>query len=155
MALNGRARDKAALSLTSRLGGGALVELERAAVDAVAEAARVARAVLEDVAEVAPAAPADDLRADHPVREVARVLHRLGHRGLREARPARPRVELRARHEQLGATARAAIDAVVMAIPVLARERPLGARLAEHLVLLGRQLLAPLRVGLLDLSRHG
>src|SRR4051794_31023774 len=41
-----------------------------------------------------------------------------------------------------------------MAVPVRPGEGPLGPRLPEHLVLLRRQLLAPLRVGLLDLRCH-
>ena len=58
------------------------------------------------------------------------------------------------RVEQLGAASRAAVDAVVVTVPVLARERPLGAGLAQHLVLLRAQLGPPL-LGLLDLTcRH-
>ncbi len=41
-----------------------------------------------------------------------------------------------------------------MAVPERAGEGPLGPAPAQHLVLLGRQLLAPLRVGLGDLGSH-
>src|SRR5581483_3422470 len=71
--------------------------------------------------------------------------------GLVEAGPARARVELGVGREQLGAAPRAAVDAVVMDIPQLAREGVLGTGLAQHAVLLGGQLLAPLLVGLADL----
>src|SRR3954451_21097957 len=140
----------AAGALPGRVG----VQLQRRRVDAVAQAARVTRAVFEDVAEVAAAAPADDLRAGHPVRDVAPGLHRLGHRGLGERRPAGPRLELRVRREQLRAAAGAAVHAVVVTVPVLAGERTLRPGLPEYGVLLTRELLSPLRVGLRDLSLH-
>ena len=51
----------------------------------------------------------------------------------------------------VAAAGRAAVVAGVLVVDVLARERRLGAGLAQHLVLRGRQLLAPLLVGLHDL----
>ena len=95
---------------------GRLLEVECGGVDAVAQSCR-GRAVVEDVAEVTAAGGAHDLGPGHPV---ARV--RLGHdaverRRLEEARPARARVELRLRAEELGATARAAVDAGQSARP--------------------------------------
>ena len=57
-----------------------------------------------------------------------------------EARPAGARLELGVRAEQLGAAAGAAVDAVVLDVDVLPGERPLGALLAHHVVLLGGQL---------------
>ena len=104
------------------------VELHRAGVHAVAQPAAVARAVLEHVPEVAAAALADDLGADHPVRDVALDLDGLGHLRLGEARPARARLELRVGVEQLRAAAGTAVDAVLVVVPVLPGERPLGAR---------------------------
>src|SRR4051794_3281194 len=127
------------------------IELERARVDAVAEAARVTRAVLEHVPEVAAAVAAGDLGAAHEQRVVRARLDRGGDGWLGEARPAGAGVELRRGREQLGAAARAAVHAVLLDVPVLAGERALGAALAQHLVLLGRELLAPLLVGLVDL----
>ena len=41
-------------------------------------------------------------------------------------------------------------DAVALLVNVAAGERPLGSLLAQHVVLLRRQLLAPLGLGLLD-----
>src|SRR5947208_3635043 len=70
------------------------VELEGAAVDAVAEPGRV-RPVLEDVAQMAAAARAQHLGADHAVAHVALGLDGLVARRRVEARPARARLELR------------------------------------------------------------
>src|SRR6185503_8028926 len=81
-------------------------------------------------------------------------LDRLGDLRLREARPARAGVELHARVEELVAAAGAAVHAVVVLVPVLTGEGALGAALAEHLVLLGSELLAPLLVGLSNVCRH-
>src|SRR4051812_44236965 len=100
------------------------------------------------------AALADDLGPAHPVRRVVPDLDRLGELRLGEARPARAGVELRLGVEQLRAAGGAAVDAVLVVVPVLAGERALGALLAQHLVLLGRELLAPLGVGLLNLGGH-
>src|SRR5207237_9560797 len=74
--------------------------------------------------------------------------------GLVEARPAGSGVELRARREQHGAAAGAAVGAVVMVVDVLPGEGSLGPRLPEHLVLLGRELLGDLLVGLLNFRTH-
>src|SRR5436305_816282 len=74
--------------------------------------------------------------------------------GLIEARPAGTGLELRVRAEQLGAAARAAVDAVLLVVHVAAREWRLGALASQHLVLLRCQLLAPLLVGLIDLRCH-
>src|SRR5690349_5161044 len=119
------------------------LEVERDGVDAVAQPGRRG-AVLEHVAEV-PAAPrAVHLRARHAERP---VLARLD-AALRDrppvARPAGARVELLIRVEQRRAAARAAIDAVRVVIVEAAGERVLGALLAQHPVLLGRQPPAPL-----------
>src|SRR4029079_9291139 len=106
-------------------------EVERAGVDAVAQPALVARTVVEHVAEVAAAVLADDLRAAHAVRVVLAHLDVLVQLGLGEARPAGAGLELGRRVEQLGAAARAAVDAVVMAVPVAAGEGPLGPGLTQ------------------------
>src|SRR5690349_2124695 len=131
----------------------ARVQVERAGVDAVALAGR-AGAVREHVPEVAAAGPARHFRADHPV---AAVLVNLDVRvlpGLGEARPAGAGIELGVRAEQLGSAARAAVDPVVLHVHVAAGERPLGALLAQDLVLLRRELLTPLLICLLDLRSH-
>ena len=103
----------------------ARLELERARVDAVTHPARVAGAVLEDVPEVPAAGAADDLRAVMTACG-PRASRRCRRRRLGEARPARPGVELRVGGEQLGPAARAAVDAVLLDVPVPAREGALG-----------------------------
>src|SRR4051812_5587585 len=127
-------------------------ELERGRVHAVPLAGGT-RAVVEHVPEVAAAPPAPNLGPRHAVRRVRHQLDGLGDQRLAEARPPRPGLELRGRVEQLGAACRTAVDAVVVAIPVLAGEGALGAGLPQHLELLGRELGLPLVVGLLDFVR--
>src|SRR4051812_48323172 len=104
----------------------ALLQVERAGVDAVALAGRPG-AVREHVPQVAAAGAARHLGADHAVAAVlvhldVRVLPRLG-----EAGPARAGLELGVGAEQLGAAAGTAVCPVVLHVHVLAGERPLGA----------------------------
>src|SRR5947207_12720722 len=129
-----------------------LVQLQRGGVDAITEPGRV-RAVREDVPEVAAAGRAQHLCAHHAVARVGLLLHGLLPRRRRERRPAAAGVVLRIRVEQLRAAAGAAVGARLEDMVVLPAERSLGSLLAEDAVLLGRQLLAPLLLGLLDL-RH-
>jgi len=65
------------------------------------------------------------------------------------------RVELRLATEQLVATGLAAVDAELLRVVVLPGERTLRAGLSEHAVLLRAELVAPLRVRLLDLVGPG
>src|SRR5690606_23628494 len=58
--------------------------------------------------------------------------------------------ELGVADEQLGTAGPAGVDALGLGVDVLAGERPLGAGLAEHVVLLGAEDLAPLLLGLLE-----
>jgi hypothetical protein len=62
------------------------------------------------------------------------------------------RVELLVAAEQLGAAGPARVDADGLGVGVLAGEGPLGAGLAEHLVLGRGELLPPLGLGLDDLA---
>src|ERR1700756_522819 len=94
---------------------------------------------------------AHDLGPHHPVARVRLLLDRLAARRRRERRPAAARVVLRVRLEQLGPAARAAVRPGLEDVVVLAREWRLCSLAAEDVVLLGRQLGAPLRLGLLDL----
>src|SRR5205823_7008386 len=98
-------------------------------------------------------------RAQHlcPAREPARVVllgHRVGGDRLPEARPTGARIEFRFRREQRLAAADAFIDARVLGRVILAAERALRAVIARDVVLLARELLLPLGVGLDDLV-HG
>src|SRR6185295_11695026 len=126
------------------------VEVQRAAVDAVAQA-RLAGPIVEHVAEVAAAAGARHLGPDHAVRGVGRGLDRLSEHGVGEAGPTGARLELGVRVEQGVAAAGAAIHAVALLIDVLARPRALGGLVAKDLVCGGVELLAPLLLCLLDL----
>ena len=130
-----------------------LFQVQRDRVDAVALTGRV-RSVVEHVAEVAAAAGAHDLGAHHAVARVGSQLDGLGGGRLVEAGPARARLEFRIGAEQLVPARRAAVDAVFLAVRVLAREWRLGPLPAQDLVLLRRQLLLPLLVGLVDLRGH-
>src|SRR5690349_5154670 len=123
-------------------------------VDAIALAGG-RRAVLEDVAEMSAAAPAMHLDALHSVTAVALQTHRARIGGPCEARPAGAALELLLRPEQLGAAAGAEEPSGLVVVVESARERPLGALLPQHAVLLRRQLAAPLLVGLPDLVAHG
>ena len=90
---------------------------------------------------------------DHAVAQVEPRLDRVELGGLDEARPARARVVLRVRAEELGAAARAPVDARLLRVPVRPGERSLGALPPQDRVLLGRQALAPLLVAELDPAR--
>src|SRR5215211_474503 len=127
-----------------------LVQVQRTGIEAVALAGGLG-AVVEDVAQVAAAAGADDLRALHEEASVGSQLHRVRLGRLPERGPAGAGVELCVGAEQLLAAGAAAVDAVLVVVPVGACERALGALLAEHVVLVGRELLAPLFLGLLEL----
>ena len=114
-------------------------EPQRSGVDAVAQPAFGAGAVVEHVAEMAVAVRGAHLGADHQMAEVALLddvggLDRLG-----EARPAGTAVELVDRREQRLAGDHVDVDAGLVVVPVLAGERPLGAVLLGHVVLLRRQ----------------
>src|SRR6266550_2809399 len=125
------------------------VELDRGAVDAVAQAGRL-RAVVEHVSQVPAAVRARHLGPGHEQRSVGRLLDRRVFRRLVEARPAAVRVELGVRLEKLGPAPRAQVHAWGAGLTVLARERALRPLLAQHVVLHGSQLCLPLGFALLD-----
>src|SRR5688500_17006031 len=101
--------------------------------------------------EMASAAAADDLDAAHPLAVVLMRLDAVGVHRVEEARPSRAGVELGAGVEQLLSACGAAIDAALLRVHILARERRLGSRLSQHVVLLGAQLGLPLLLALGDL----
>src|SRR5882724_1941908 len=126
------------------------LEIQRRRVDAVALARRLG-AVGKDVAEMSGTAGAMHLGARHEEAAVGLGLDGFLAGRLIEARPAGAGIELRRRIEHRLAAADAGIRPRLMMVPELAGEGALGAVLASHLVLLGRQLLAPLRIALFDL----
>src|SRR5437763_4218607 len=101
--------------------------------------------------EVAAAAAAMHLGAGHEKAAVGVGLDRILERG-KEARPSRAAVEFRAGVEQRLAASGAVINSGAVLLVERARPGALGAMLAQHPVLLGRQLAAPLLVALLDLE---
>src|SRR3546814_10016334 len=60
-----------------------------------------------------------------------------------EAWPSRARIEFGVACEQRRSAAGAAVHPGVVIIPVFAGESPLGAGLAQNMILIGRQCLAP------------
>jgi hypothetical protein len=65
-----------------------------------------------------------------------------------ERRPSAVRLELGVTSEQLGAAGATSVDALGLGVGVLTGECPFGARLAQHVILLPRQLSPPLGLGL-------
>src|SRR5881394_2279232 len=122
-----------------------LVQLQRAAVDAVALTVR-SRPVIENVPEMGVAVFADDLGPPHQQAVVRPQLDVLAVGRLGEAGPAGARVELGVGGEELGAAADAAVHPLALLVDVRSGEGALGAGLAGDLVLLGRELFAPLLV---------
>ena len=138
----------AARRSAARLNGAllALLEIERRRIYAIAKTFRTG-AVREDVTEMAVTGSASDFGPDHAMAVVLVKAHLLAIGWAGEARPAAAAVELGAAVEQKLAAAGAAIAAFVMIVPVEAGEGALGAALAEHLILFGREAPAPFLVG--------
>ena len=132
----------------SRAASSLRLEVERRGVHAVAQAGR-ARAVVEDVAEVRAAGRAVQPRCGACSSDRSScVLTRSGLDHVEEARPARAGLELRARVEQRRPAHDAAVRAVVVVVPVHARERALGLALLGDRVLDGAELAqASLEIG--------
>ena len=102
------------------------------------------------MAQVRLAVPAQQFDAAHAVAEIGALNNmRFLEFGM-ETRPAATGVELAVRIEQGVATARAVIDTLVPALIVLTAEGGLGAGLAHHAVLFGRQFRFPIRIGLVN-----
>ena len=119
------------------------LEVESTAVHAEPHPARLSGTVWEDMAEMAVAASALHFRAHHAVGAILDHLHRAGSASVKPAIPCRFNVAGEERIAAAGATVRA----VVLGIEVRPAERPLGAVLAQHRVLLWCQSLPPLFVG--------
>src|SRR5436305_2527867 len=130
-----------------------LLQFECCRVDAVPQPGRL-RSVGEDVAEMPAAVRAGDLGARHPQGGVGVLVDRSASRRRREGRPTATRVVLRLGAKELRATAGTAVAPVLEDVVVLPRERALRPLLPQHVVLLGSQFRAPLRLGLLNLRHH-
>src|SRR5207237_607022 len=103
-----------------------------------------------------PALLAHDFSPTHAVRPIVFRFDGIGRERLEEAWPARSGLELGVGIEQRLAASGALVHPLVVIVDIGAGERALSALLAHHLVLLRRQLLPPLGVGLFDgsLSVH-
>src|SRR5258707_719916 len=102
---------------------------------------------------MAAALGAGDLGADHAVAGVGRGVDRFAHRRP-EARPARAAFVLGRGIEQRLVAAGAAEDALALLVVQRAGEGPLGAVVAQYMVLQRVEFLLPLRFALLDLAAH-
>src|SRR5438094_1510773 len=126
-------------------------QLDRRRVDAVAQTSRLGP-VVEKVPQVPAAVGTRHLGPDHEMRAVDRLLDR-GSLGRRvEARPSAVGVELGLGLEQPRAAAGAKVQTRSLGVPVLARERPLRALLAQDVKLQWAQVSLPLGFALLDFA---
>src|SRR5882724_482372 len=99
-------------------------------------------------------------RADHLVthREERAILldpHGVLSKRLIETWPASAGIELLLRAEQCPSATGASVDAVFVIVGVFVRERPFGAFLPEHAILLGRKDFLPFGIGPLSGGGHG
>lgn len=104
--------------------------------------------IREHVAEVAAAIGAANFRADHAESRIAMFRHGVSLDWLEIAGPAATGIELGVGDEQRLIAGSAAVEAFFRAVPVGASKRALGAVFAQNPVLVRRQFLAPLRIGL-------
>src|SRR5580698_7240121 len=126
------------------------MKYQREAVHAIAQAGRL-RPVVEDVTEMAAAAAAMNFGPQHPEGAVFGLADGVLER-LIETRPAGAALEFGLRGEQRQVAAGAGEGALAMLLEQRAGPRPLGAFLAQDVILLRRQLGAPLGIGLFDLE---
>src|ERR1700730_3507947 len=117
---------------------------------ALARAGRL-RSIVEDVADMAAAATAVNFGPQHPESAVFGLADGVIER-LVKTRPAGAALEFRLRREQRQVAAGAGEYALAVLLEQRARSWPLGALLAQNLILLRRQLRAPFRIGLVDLE---
>jgi len=133
-----------------RIGSG---QINGSGIDAVAQAGG-GRAVGENVAEMAAAVGTQNFRAMHSVAEIVPRDDFFLRRNFRKTRPATAGIKLVVRLEQNLPARRAAIHARFLRVPVLAGECRFRARLAQDVILLRRQNLAPFGLGALEWEGH-
>src|SRR5205814_9959720 len=107
---------------------------------------RRARTVGEDVTEMRTARSAHDFGARHAHAAIGVLLDDLGRDRLPEAAPSRSALELAPAVEERLLADHTAVGAFVVAVPVDAAERPLGARMLRDLILQGIEALVQLGV---------
>ena len=119
-------------------------------INAVAQAGRLG-AVVEDVAEMTAAAPAMHLGANHAVAAIDGLADIALDRGI-EARPARAALELGLGRKQRQVAAGAGENALAVLLQQRTGAGPLGAMIAQDLILLRCELGTPLGLRLCDLE---
>ena len=120
-----------------------LDEAQGGGVHAVTQSRRFG-AIVEDVTEVRIAFGARDSGTNHPESTVANLRHIFFGDRLPEARPARAGIEFRSRIKQRIVAADAAVQSLLVQVPVLAGEGQFGVGLPRNVISIRRQLLAPL-----------
>jgi hypothetical protein len=118
------------------------VEVQRRGIHAITLAGR-AGAIVKDMSEVRSAFVAHHLHAPHSVARIGLGSDAFRSDWRRETGPPRAGIGL----EQGIPAAYAAIGAILMMVPIFSGEGWFGAFAASHLILLGRQLAAPVRIG--------
>ena len=126
------------------------VKIQRRRVNAEPQPCRP-RPIREQVPQVSIAARAQNLGPVHPVRGVRLRADVFRADRQIKAWPAGAGVELGFRAEQVRAATGAAVQALVMVVPILASESRLGPLLPRDVELLGGELGLPFRFRLLDL----
>src|SRR6202049_2771598 len=107
------------------------------------------RPMRKHVTQVAPAARANFLNTDHSVARITNTPDMGFVIGLKETRPPRPRIELRARSEERQAAEAAGVNAVLVIVEEHATESRFRAMLEQHALLVlikARGDLRPLRL---------
>src|SRR5208282_199463 len=130
-----------------------LLEIERGGVHAEALPGGF-RPVGKQVSQVGVAAAAFHLDAAHPITVVRLGGHVFAGDGRVEAGPSAARLEFGFRVEQRSAAADAAVDALLVMVPVFAGEGGFCGGTAGHGILRGVELLLPFLFRLVDFFRH-
>src|SRR4029077_19343918 len=92
-------------------------------------------AIRKHVTEMAPATRANFLNTDHSIARITNTPDMGFVIGLKETRPARPRIKLRARGEQRQAAKAAGVNAVLVIVEEHATESRFRAVLQQHALL--------------------
>src|ERR1700694_6226933 len=106
--------------------------------------------IRKHVTQMAPAARANFLNTDHSIARITNTPDMGFVIGLKETRPPRPRIELRARPEERQAAKAAGVNAVLVIVEEHATESRFRAVLEQHALLVlikARGALRPLRLG--------
>lgn len=126
------------------------VEHQRGRIDAIAQTGGF-RAIVEDMTQMRITSAAQNFGTHHAMPGILLLADAVSLNGLPEAGPAAAGIKFRCGIEQRVVAARAAVYAIVMAIPVNAGKKCFGAALAAYLILLRGQFLTPRGIGFFQL----